>query len=103
MKLLTKELLKKIPKRYSQENNPDPMVWCRFFTPWANWDWYIIEYSPEDRVFLAYVVGFEAEIGYVSLDELESIVGFAGLKVERDRFFNPCKLSEVKKSKEAVR
>lgn len=97
MKLLTKEILKKLPKRYSQENNPDPIVICKFFTPWGNWSWYMIEYDPEERIFFAYVEGFENEMGYVSLDELEAIRGFGGLKVERDLWFTPCKLSEVRK------
>jgi Protein of unknown function (DUF2958) len=97
MKLLTKEILKKLPKPYSQENNPDPMVICKFFTPWANWTWYMIEYDPEERVFLSYVEGDECEMGYVSLDELEAIKGPVELKVERDLWFKPCKLSEVRK------
>jgi hypothetical protein len=30
---VTKGLLKTLPALYSQEENPDPMVRCKFFTP----------------------------------------------------------------------
>lgn len=97
MKLMTKEILAKIPALYSQENNPDPMVVVKFFCPWGNWTWYATEYDPQDRIFFGYVVGFEGELGNFSLDELEGIRGPAGLRIERDLYFKPCKLSEVMK------
>lgn len=100
MKLLTKELEKRLPRRYSQEYNPNPIIHAKFFTPWGNWTWYMIEYDPEERTFFAYVVGFEAELGYVSLDELEDIEGPGGLRIERDRWFEPKPLSEIKKLEE---
>jgi len=49
MKLLTKELLKKLPPLSSQENEEDPMVMCKFFTPDAHWTWYALEGSPVDQ------------------------------------------------------
>jgi len=33
MQLLTRELRRKLPALYSQENVADPMVICKFFTP----------------------------------------------------------------------
>ena len=98
MKLLTKEILKQIPKLYAQEKSQDPTVYVKFFCPWSNWTCYGTEYSPEDKVFFGYVCGFENELGYFSLEELESIVGPGGLKIERDIHFKPTKLSEVKSS-----
>jgi Protein of unknown function (DUF2958) len=96
MKLLTKGILKKLPARYSQEGEQNPMVICKFFCPWNQWTWYCIEFDKEERLFLAYVVGFENEIGYVSLDELESIKGPLQMKIERDLFFKPTRLSEIR-------
>jgi hypothetical protein len=51
MKLLTKELRAKakLPPHYSQEHVEDPMVWCKYFTPDANWTWYATEGSPVDE------------------------------------------------------
>ncbi len=96
MKLMTKELLCKLPKLYSTESDKDPKVICKFFTPWSNWTWYATEFDGEDT-FFGYVVGFDKEIGYFSLSELESVNGPFGLKVERDLYFDPQPLSEVKK------
>lgn len=95
-KLLTKENLKNLPPLYSQEKNPDPKVWVKFFTPWTSWTWYATEYDPEQRLFFGWVVGQEKELGYFSLDELEAVRGPAGMRIERDMYFRPQPLSDVK-------
>jgi Protein of unknown function (DUF2958) len=90
---LTNDLIKTLPALYSQEDNPDPMVVCKFFTPDAGWTWYAIEGSPvdEDRyydtdkkkvdfVFFGLVSGLEVELGYFSLSELTRIRGAFGLR-----------------------
>ena len=110
IKLLTKELEKALPALYSQEKPPDPLVVCKFFTPDAGWTWFVIEGSPVDDggycdtdkekvgfLFFGLVCGFDVELGYFLLSELETIRGKFGLPVERDRFFQPTRLSEVKK------
>jgi hypothetical protein len=96
MKLMTKEILSKIPALYSQENNPDPIVHVKFFTPWSNWTWYATEYNPETRMCFGLVVGMDREMGYFYMGELEGIKGPFGLFIERDIHFKPCKLSEIK-------
>lgn len=98
MKLLTKELLNKLPALYSNENEADPMVICKFFTPDSNWTWYAIEFDGKDT-FYGLVDGFEEELGYFSLSELESVRGALGLPIERDLYFKPCKLSSVQKNR----
>lgn len=95
MKLLTKEILKTLPALYSNENNPDPMVRVKFFHPMSNWTWYGIEYDGKD-LFYGLVDGFEKELGYFSLFELQS-VKVHGLGVERDMYFTPKPLSEIMK------
>lgn len=98
MKLLTKELMDKLPPLYAQEKKGDnATVWCKFFAPWSNWTWYALEYDPQDRTFFGYVEGHEKELGYFSLDELESVTGPMGLKIERDLCFKPTPLGEVKR------
>jgi hypothetical protein len=106
---LTKDLLKTLPPLYSQEDNPDPMVVVKFFTADAGWTWYAIEGSPVDAngyydtdkpkvdfLFFGLVSGLEVELGYFSLSELTSVRGKFGLPVERDLYFEPTRLSEVK-------
>lgn len=97
MKMLTKEIEKRLPALYSQEKNPDPTVQVKFFNPAGSWTWYGIEYDPEQRLFFGLVDGFEKEMGYFSLDELESFKGAFGLGIERDLWFSPKPLSEVKR------
>jgi hypothetical protein len=96
MKLLTKENRGQLPALYSQENVTDPVARVKFFTPWTNWTWYATEFDGGDT-FFGLVVGHETELGYSSLAELESVSGPAGLKIERDRYFKPTKLSEIRK------
>lgn len=96
MMLLTKENRDKLPPLYSQEDEPDPMVWVKFFDPCGSWTWYATEFDGED-LFFGYVDGFEGELGYFSLSELASVKGPFGLGIERDRHFKPRRLSEVKR------
>ena len=95
MKLLTKEIEKRIPALYAQENEEDATVYVKFFTPDSSWTWYATEYDPEQRLFFGLVEGLEKELGYFSLDELESTRGPLGLPIERDMYFPLCKLSEI--------
>lgn len=122
MQLLTQELQRSIPPLYSQEQTDDPAVVCAFFLPATNRTWYVLEgatrepegcgfgqncdhrplseYDParDDVLFFGYVVGDEAELGYFSLSELTRIRGPFGLGVERDRYFEPCRLSVLKQA-----
>lgn len=95
MVLMPKSLSEKLPTLYSQENTNDPMIICKFFTPWTNWTWYAIEFDGNDT-FFGYVVGHEKELGYFSLSELQNVKGPFGLSVERDLYFDPQPLSKVK-------
>jgi hypothetical protein len=98
MKMLTKEIEKRLPPLDANETVEDPIIQVKFFTPWTNWTWYGLEYDPEQRLFFGYVEGLENELGYFSLDELESVQGPFGLKIERDMYFKPCPLSKIKKN-----
>ena len=95
MQLLTKEITTRLPALNTQENEKDPMVICKFFTVWSSWTWYAIEYDGKD-LFFGYVVGHEAELGYFSLSELQNLKGPMGLTIERDLYFKPQRLSQIK-------
>lgn len=88
--LLTKELEKKLPALYETDGKPDDerKVPVKFFSPYSNWTWYALEFDPEERVFFGLVKGFETELGYFSLDELDNTeISLGGVKVpavERD-------------------
>lgn len=95
MKLLTKELLAQIPPLYATENIPDPMVWIKFFYPDFSWSWYGIEFDGKDT-FFGFVDGDFPELGYFSLSELRKNRGTLGLPIERDLYFEPCRLSKLR-------
>src|SRR6185437_5374383 len=95
VKLLTKALRKKLPPLYSQENEKDPLVICKFFYPDFSWTWYAIEFDGED-LFFGYVAGFACELGYFSLSELLRNRGKCGLPIERDFYFTSVRLSEIR-------
>ena len=113
MKLLSKEILEKLPPLYSQEQVKDPLVVCKFFDPTGSWTWYAYEGSPVDEsgyfdtdrekvdfLFFGLVIGHVPEFGYFSLKELETakegLQGLRALPIERDLWFTPCRLSEIK-------
>ena len=95
MKLMTKELRRRIPPLYSAEKQTDPMVHAKFFTPDSNWTWYVLEFDGNDT-FFGLVYGLEVELGYFSPGEISTVAGPLGLKVERDLYFEPCPLSRVR-------
>ena len=97
MKLLTKELEKKLPALYSTEEVEigEKEIVCKFFTPDSSWTWYAVEYDPEEGVFFGLVDGHEKEWGYFTLADLESIRGGLGLPVERDMYFTPKKYKDI--------
>lgn len=103
MQLLTREIREQLPALYSQENVSDPVVYIKFFDPTGSWSWYATEGEETDNgdfLFFGYVVGFEAELGYFTLSQLkhakDNCTGLQALPIERDLYFTPCKLSEVK-------
>jgi hypothetical protein len=122
--LLTKDLLRQIPPLYSQEEDADPRIVCKFFLPDGGWTWYVIEgstreragcgwghnchhkplrdYDPErdDVLFFGYVEGLYPELGFFTLSELEAVRGRLGLPIERDQFFTPCTLSAIRDRQE---
>jgi len=96
MKLLTKTISKKIPFLNSQDGKGDAAIaYLKLFTPWSSWTWYVTEMDPETKECFGLVDGFERELGYFNLDELASIKGPGGLKIERDIAFEPTPLNNL--------
>lgn len=101
MELLTKAIEEKLAKfpLYSQDGKDEKEIVVKFFTPWSGWTWYITEGSKEedDWLLFGYVesgLGEDcSEWGYVSLNDLKSIRGPMGLKIERDLYFGKHKIT----------
>lgn len=101
MKLLTKEIEKRIPALYTTENIniDDKDVIVKFFTPDANFTWYVVEGEKQengDWLFFGLVDGIEKEWGYFSLNELKRVRGALGLPVERDIYFGTPKVKDIR-------
>ena len=96
MKMITEDIKAKLFANWRDENGDHKPV-VKFFDPTGAATWLITEMSPEDNDMLFGLcdlgMGFP-ELGYVSLKELESVKGFAGLGIERDIHFDAtCPLS----------
>jgi hypothetical protein len=92
MQLLTKAIRRRLPPLYAnEEKGLDAFAIVKFFTPDSSWTWYASEFDGED-LFFGLAVGFESELGYFRLSELQTVRGKLGLSVERDRFFTPTPL-----------
>jgi len=97
MKLLTKAIENRFKKVGCQDGKGDAAtIIAKFFTPDSNWTWYATEYNPETQEFFGLVKGFEAELGYFSLGELQTVRGGLGLPVERDMHFGEKTIGEVR-------
>ena len=95
MKLLTKELRRKLPPLYSQDSQGGKaVVYVKYFSPSSSWSWYATEFDGED-IFFGLVDGHCKELGYFILSELESVNGPMGLPIERDLYWKPKTLEEI--------
>lgn len=102
-KLMTAKLRKQLPRLYSGEQQGlGAQAVVKYFCPWNQWTWYASEFDGGD-IFFGLVSGYEVELGYFSLSELETIRGPLGLGIERDLYFRPTPLRELKQQHELAR
>ena len=101
--LLDQQSREKLPALYSgEELGLMAIALVKFFTPDSNWSWYASEFDGDD-LFFGLVSGFEVELGYFSLSELQSVKGSLGLPIERDLYYEPKTLKELMKKHEQDR
>jgi len=96
MKLLTREVLKRLPKLGSQSEKKaeEVKIVVKFFDPTGSWSWYASEGEQRadgDWEFFGLVRGFEVEYGSFCLSELvhakDGLTGMRALPIERDIHF----------------
>jgi len=102
MKLMTKEIEKKLPALYAnEEKNPEEVpVIVKFFDAFGNWAWYATEgekLENGDWRLFGWVHGTDPELGYWMLSELESLRFGPAPRIERDRYFGDHTLADVMK------
>ena len=82
--LLPADVRTPLPLLYATQEEADPMVRAKLFTPWTQWTWYVIEFDGDKTC------------GYFDLEEMAEVRGPAGLRIERDVHFTSARLSEVR-------
>jgi hypothetical protein len=106
--LLNDDLLKRFQEQgYTGDKPSDKVkIVCKFFNPAGSGAWYVTEYYPDDKVFFGYAnLGDTdcAELGYISLAELEAYRSPIGTRIERDVHFGyEHSLKEVLDSKGTI-
>jgi hypothetical protein len=95
MHLLTNAIRRKLPPLYeNEEQGADALAIVKFFTLDSSWTWYASEFDDDD-LFFGLAVGFEPELSYFRLSDLQAVRGKLGLPVERDKSFEPTPLREL--------
>ena len=104
MKLMTQEIEAKLkPLRYYENSGEEAVAVLKYFDPTGSWSWYAAEGQKQadgDWLFWGAVDGFEFEYGYFRLSELkhakDSCTGLQSLPIERDMYFSPTLLSQLR-------
>lgn len=102
MKLMTKAIENKLAKYplYSQDGKRENAICIvKFFLCVGSWTWYILERENDTLYGITINGEGEGEFGYISLNELQNLRATRlGLSVERDIYFEPTKLKDIKDS-----
>ena len=96
MKLLTKKITEQAQKQYKKSNNiDDQMIVAKFFNPWGDWTWYLMNLHEDKDYAWGIVDGFAVEMGSFSMSELQSTKLPLGLGIERDILFQPIQARQL--------
>jgi len=105
-KLITKAIKTTKQTLYSTEGMAKDQikVIAKFFTPWTSCTWYMTEYNAETGEAFGLCdlgQGFP-ELGYFNTNELASVRGSWGLKIERDMYWEGTLADAMKEHNMAV-
>lgn len=95
--LMNAEIEAQLPALYANEGmGLDAIAPVKYFHALSGWTWYATEYDPQRKLFFGLVDGFELELGYFHLQELEE-VGKDGktIAVECDLHYEAKSLKEL--------
>ena len=96
MKLLTKKITEQAQKQYKKGDNiDDQMIVAKFFNPMGSWTWYLMNLHEDKDYAWGIVDGFAVEMGSFSMRELQGIKLPLNMGIERDKYFEPVKASEL--------
>lgn len=96
LKLLDEQSCAKLPALYSNEVlGLNALAQVKFFSPYSGWIWYASEFDGHD-IFFGLIVGYEIEFSYFRLTELRKLRGPLGSHIERDKYYQPRSLCELR-------
>mgnify|MGYP003625657436 FL=1 len=102
MNLFTKAIKNKlIANHNNQDGTKTFKAVVKLFNPTGLGTWYLSELDPETNVAFGLCDLGTPELGYVSIDELQSFKGQMGLGIEREYIFEPTSFEELQ-SKEVA-
>ena len=102
--LVPKSIQKQLPKLYATDGEllGDRIAYARYFHPMSSYTAYLLEYDPKEKLgFGLTTMGYEWELGYMSIEEMQS-VKVMGLGIERDIHFQPKALFQIEELKEYI-
>lgn len=85
---------------YDNASAKDITCPVKFFCPWNDWAWYAAEYDAATGIAWGIVHGFETEVGSFSIDELNSISGPFGMRIEMDEYWTPMTMADIRTASE---
>lgn len=101
---MPREIASSIPALYATDGGliGDKTAYLRYFMPFSGYTCYVLEADKDTgEMFALVTMGYEWELGYTSLEEIES-VEVRGLRIERDIHFTPTKLCQIEELEEYV-
>jgi hypothetical protein len=100
MLMMTQWIAEKLPKFWEQwwlEKN----AICHLHYFYGGWDWYVLEYNEQERLFFGIVIGDDIEYWHFPLSDFEEMNKRAWYsKIERDMYWESKKVWEIDKLKE---
>lgn len=101
MELMPEELIEEMPALYDTEGEADEdryvlAHWFSCVGGLAGWDWYGLEYDKDEKTVYGFVHGYVDEFGYFSINEFESLNAVGFDVVERDLYWDPITVAELK-------
>jgi len=93
MRLITEKESEGLPALYQTEDTEadEKILLMKFYEINTGWQWFLCEYSNDDKIAFGYVMGHENEWGYFSITEMEGIH-----TIRRDKEFKPLMFKDLK-------
>ena len=95
MKLLTKKITEQAQEQYDKGSDMEQMVVAKYFDPMGSWRWFLMNMGQSEDYCWGIVDLFAIEMGSFSMRELQSIQLPLNMGIERDKYFEPVKASEL--------